>query len=349
MRIVLAACLCTCVLALVETSFAAASSLSQLSGLSTSLESVAALSPPFSPSERSYSQSVPFAASHVNFTATAAQASNVALWATWNAGPEFQLTSGVATAPLALLSSASFNELQIVVVSAEPNATYIVDILRSLIQSSNANLIGMAWRSGNGDAPAALDALVSSMTPANFSSQVFEYAITLAPSVATLRFVPTIDAQASMTYTTNEIAVADGTVEAQSAAQSLRTGQLSEQISVADTKRIRLNTIVTAEDGTTTRTYRFTLTRFEDAAATGAQGLAGGSSSGLAAQATSSTGDHLAAATQRCARPLRIGQSRRQRSAVQRGGWRGTGLSVIVPCVVRSGALLVAVTLSLLW
>lgn len=306
MRPVLVACICACAFAAIQP-ILAATSLSQLSGISTSLESVAALAPAFAASETSYTQSVPFASSEVTFTVTAAQPSNVALWATWNAGPEFQLTSGVATAPLPLLSSTSFNELLIVIVSAEPNATYIVDILRSLIQSTNANLIGLEWRTANGDVPAAMDQLISAMAPANFSSQVFEYAVTLASAVSTLRFSPTIDALATLAYTTNEIAIADGTVEAQSAPRSLRTGESSDQLSVADTKRLRLNAVVTAEDGTTTRTYRFTMTRLDDAQATGPQGLEGGSS-GLGSHATSSsTGDHLAAATEQFSRPVMIG------------------------------------------
>lgn len=288
----------------------AATSLSQLAGLSTSLESVAALSPAFSASTLSYTQSVPFASSEVIFTATAAQAASVSLWARWNAGSEFALTSGAPTAPLPLLGNASFNEMQIVIVSAEPNATYIVGILRSLIQSSNANLIGLQWRAANGDVPAAQDQLISSMTPANFSSQVFEYTLTLSPTVTALRFSPTLDALASLSYTTNEIDLADGTVEAQSAARTLRTGDSSEQLLVAPSKRLRLNTLVTAEDGTTTRLYRFTLTQFEDAqsSSTGSQQLEEGSS-GLGSHSTSSsTGDHLGAADDRFAHSSITGQ-----------------------------------------
>ena len=75
-----------------------------LSSLSSSLTEThnAPLVPAFSPAETSYAQNVPNGAQEVVFRAVAEEPANSQLWAKWNAGEEFQVQSGVDTAPLRL-------------------------------------------------------------------------------------------------------------------------------------------------------------------------------------------------------------------------------------------------------
>ena len=176
-------------------------------------------------------------------------------------------------------SAQSFNELQLVVVSSDPNNTYIVDITRSLIVSNNANLISLQWRSDSG-AVVDQSAIVSSSVPANFSSRVFDYALTLCSGLSTLRFAASMDALATLWYTTTRVQIGPPAVDLapSSAPQSLSSGQLSAVLSVGFQQRLRVQTLVLAEDQLTNKSYTFTLTRFEDAAL-GAGGSSSSSSS----------------------------------------------------------------------
>jgi hypothetical protein len=109
--------------------------------------------------------------------------------------------------------------------------TYTTTVTRAAAASTDANLSGLTFSSG-------------ALTPA-FASGTIAYTQSVANSVASITVTPTVN-QANATVTVNGTAVATG----------VASGSINLSVG-ANT----ITTVVTAQDGTTTKTYTTTVTR----------------------------------------------------------------------------------------
>lgn len=193
-----------------------------LSGLSLSNGT---LSPSFAAGTMSYTASVPYATSSVAITPDVSDATATV---TINGATA---TPGVATIPMPL--SVGDNTFT-TIVTAQDNATrrtYTVTVTRAQPPSTNANLSGLSLSSGT-------------LAPA-FASGTTSYTASVPHATTSLTLTPTVG-DAKATVTVNGAAGASG---APSGAIALAVG--------ANT----VTTVVTAEDGATTKTYTVTVTR----------------------------------------------------------------------------------------
>ncbi len=187
--------------------------------------SAGSLSPAFVSGTVAYTASVPNGTSSLTLTPTATDAA--ASIVVNGSG----VASGAASAALAL--AVGLNTLTVVVSSSDGSttSTYTVAVTRAAAVSNLATLASMALSTGT-------------LAPA-FSSDVTSYSVALPNAVSALSLTLTATSSAA-TVRLNGAVVASG---ASSGAQALAVG--------ANT----LSVVVTAQDGTTTRTYTLIATR----------------------------------------------------------------------------------------
>ena len=188
--------------------------------------SAGALSPAFSASTESYTVSVPFSISSVTLTPTKNQAGATITVDT------VAVASGTASAA-AILVAGTPNQISIVVTAQDGSTTktYTVTVTRAT-PSTDATLSALALSSGR-------------LAP-NFSASTTTYTASISSSIASITVTPTVN-QAGATITVDGATVASG---AASSAVALTAG-VAKAIVV----------VVTAENGSTTQTYRITATR----------------------------------------------------------------------------------------
>jgi hypothetical protein len=194
--------------------------------LSSLVPSVGALSPGFSSATTSYSMNVGNSVSSIQFTATAADAS-ATIKVNGNA-----VSSGQPSGSISL--DVGVNTVNVVVTAedAATTRTYTVMVTRAA-PSTNANL-------------SSLVPSVGALSP-GFNSATTSYSINVGNSVSSIQFTATA-ADASATIEVN------GT--------SLPSGQQSGPITLIVGANA-VNVRVTAQDGTTTKTYSVTVNRAE--------------------------------------------------------------------------------------
>lgn len=193
-----------------------------LSGLSLSNGT---LSPSFAAGTMSYTASVPYATSSVAITPDVSDATATV---TINGATA---TPGVATIPMPL---AVGDNTFTTIVTAQDNATtktYTVTITRAQPPSTNANLTGLSLSAGT-------------LAPA-FDADETSYAVSVPHATTSLAVTPTLD-DPNATVTVNG---ATGVSGNPSGAIALAVGTNT------------VTTVVTAEDGTTTKTYTVTVIR----------------------------------------------------------------------------------------
>lgn len=150
-------------------------------------------------------------------------------------------------------TSASFTELSLILVeSGESNVTYVIDVIRSTIVSSNANLIGLTFEPTSNQ-PSTTQ-VVASQSPTTFSSQVYRYRVYIAKSLTEFSFKPVIDSTATIIATYRRVAPTAGTP----VSVVVSNNALSPAISIGS-EQLQLDLEVTAQDGTTDKTYVFIL------------------------------------------------------------------------------------------
>jgi len=189
-----------------------------------------ALTPAFTPGTTSYTKSVPNGVASVTLTPTTADTSATV---TVNGGP---VVSGTASAAIAL--NTGDNPIAIVVTAQSGDTkTYMLTVTRAL--SANANLSILKTSSG-------------AVSPA-FSTNTTDYTRAVGNAVTSITITPTA-ADANASITVNGLFV--------------KSGNASESINlnVGDNT---IPTVVTAQDGSTQKTYTIVATR-----ATGQLGLA---------------------------------------------------------------------------
>jgi hypothetical protein len=183
------------------------------------------LSPAFADTTLAYTASVPNAVSSITLLPTAAQGDATI---TVNGSP---VASGAVSPPIAL--AVGSNTVTIVLTAADgvSTRTYTVDVTRAAPASNNANLAGLALSSGT---------LAPAFAPATTS-----YAASVPFSVSSITVTPTA-AEANATIQVNGVPVASGNASAPIALGVGASG---------------ITTVVTAQDGTTTRIYTVIVTR----------------------------------------------------------------------------------------
>ncbi len=193
-----------------------------LSGLTYSS---GALTPAFASGTINYTQSVANSVSSITVTPTVNDA-NATVTVNGSA-----VASGVASGNINL--SVGANTI-ITVVTAQDGSTtktYTTTVTRAAAASTDANLSGLTYSSG-------------ALTPA-FASGTINYTQSVANSVSSITVTPAVN-QANATVTVNGTAVATGAA----------SGNINLNVG-ANT----ITTVVTAQDGSTTKTYTTTVTR----------------------------------------------------------------------------------------
>jgi len=254
-----------------------------------------ALDPAFAPGTFVYDARVPFRTQSVRFrlglndtllaATTTSGGTAPQVKAKWNEGNEFEVTLGQDTQELKLDNPSGLHSLEVNVspvpagwgaADGTDSVTYFVSVSRALLESHNAALISLAWVEEDGSGADEQGDLLADMAPqATFSSQVFGYAVRLAPGLNTVRFEATVDAQASVAYrTTRTVVGPPETSDAPSELVQLAPGSSgssssgasarSEPIVVSPGTRQRVDVFVVAEDGYTARNYSFVLGAHED-------------------------------------------------------------------------------------
>jgi len=183
------------------------------------------LSPVFAGGTISYTASVANPVSSVTLTPTAADASAAIKV---NGTP---VTSGTATAPIALTEGGQ-TVITTVVTSQDGTAakTYTLTVTRA--PSGNATLSNLQLNNGT-------------LTPV-FATGTVNYSASVANNLSTITITPTIT-DANATIKVNGTSVTSGTA--------------SGAIALAEGAQTVITTVVTAQDGATTKTYTVTVTR----------------------------------------------------------------------------------------
>lgn len=204
----------------------------RISGVPTSTDatlsaltlSSGALSPTFASGTIAYTQSVPNSVSTITVTPTVNDA-NATVTVNGTA-----VATGVASGNINLNVGANTITT---VVTAQNGTTksYTTTVTREAASSTDANLSGLAYSSG-------------ALTPA-FASGTIAYTHSVPNSVSSITVMPTVS-QANATVTVNGAAVASG----------VASGNINLNVG-ANT----ITTVVTAQDGSTTKTYTTTVTR----------------------------------------------------------------------------------------
>jgi len=241
-----------------------------LVSLTSSLSSTQTpISPTFDSYTFDYTQTVASTATSITVRAvlnsTAADA-GANITAVWNSDAPVLLQSGQDSQAFTL---ASLNFLSLTVRQASAaDVTYILTVTRPSIVSRNANLLGLTLLTFAGATPSSQTDLISSISPSTFSSQQFGYAVQLASGVTGLRFVATVDAQATLHYTTTRTALSPLQTFAPTASQGLISGSQSGAISVFAGQQQRIDIRVIAQDGVTARNYAYVVGNNADPAPT---------------------------------------------------------------------------------
>jgi len=191
--------------------------------LSNLKPSAGGLSPAFSASKTAYTTAVVNGAATITITpTTAVPTSTVKVDGT-------TVTSGTASAPIAL--NVGPNTITTVVTAQDGTTTRTYTLKVTRAASSNANL--SAFKISNG-----------TLTPA-FATGTITYTASVVNGVASMTVIPTA-ADVTATITVDGTAVTSGSA---SGAIALAVGSNT------------ITTVVTAQDGTTTKTYTLTVTR----------------------------------------------------------------------------------------
>ena len=198
--------------------------------LSNLSASAAALVPTFAASTTSYSFSVPFATTSTTITPTADTPGAIV---TVNG---VAVAGGAASAPIAL--NAGSNTITTVVTAADGITTKTYTITINRLSSNNANLSALSLSSGT-------------LSPA-FAGGTTSYTASVSNATTSLTVTPTV-ADSTATVTVNGVAVISGSA---SGAIALNVGNNT------------FTALVTAQDGTTTKTYTVTVSRAASSNAT---------------------------------------------------------------------------------
>jgi len=277
-----------------------------------------ALVPPFAPGTFVYDAQVPFRTQGVVFrlalndTLLATADPQPKVMAKWNEGDEFEVTPGEDTEELKLDNPSGLHSLELRVsplpagwgaADGSDTKSYFVSVSRALLESHNAALISLTWLDNDGNDNDEGDVLAEMNPQASFSSQVFGYAVRLASGVQQVRFMATVDSQATLAYRTTRtnlgppastdapsdlVQMTPGSSGSSSSGASAR----SELLQVSPGTQQRVDVFVVAEDGFTARNYSFVLGAHEGAlpAVPSGEGL-GEYVIGGGNQGDSSTGD----------------------------------------------------------
>lgn len=197
--------------------------LSTDSSLSSLTTSSGNWSSAFSSNTLAYSIDVPNATSSISLTAI----SNYGA-ATISIGSN-SITSGSAYGPISLNTGANTITIRVTAEDTAVTSDYVLTITRA--KSVVSSLSNLTPSSG-------------SLSP-NFGSATYSYSMTVGYAISSIKFTPTLTSSVS-SVTVAGAAVTSGQ---QSSSQSLSVGSNS------------IDVVVTAEDGTTTRTYTVTITR----------------------------------------------------------------------------------------
>ncbi|ACM21690.1 cytochrome c, 20 heme-binding sites [Geotalea daltonii FRC-32] len=193
--------------------------------LSNLVLSSGTLSPAFSSATTSYTASVANSVSSITVTPTEADTTATT---TVNGTA---VNSGTASGPIALSVGANTITTVVTAQDGTTTKTYTVVVTRAAAASTNANLSNLVLSSGT-------------LSPA-FASGTISYTASVANPVASITVTPTVE-DATATVKVNGTTVASGTA---SAPIALVVGSNT------------ITTVVTAQDGTTTKTYTVTVTR----------------------------------------------------------------------------------------
>lgn len=182
-----------------------------------------ALSPAFNSAKIDYSMSVGNAVSAITFRPTVAEiGATVAI-------NGINVTSGSVSAPIPL--AAGPNEIKVVVTATNGTTTKTYTVIVTRAGAADANLASFTMSGGT-------------LSPA-FSNNVLSYSSTVPNSVTSITFTPTAS-QPNAVIKVNGVTIASGTA---SAAFNLNVGPNE------------INTVVTAQDGSTIKIYKTTVTR----------------------------------------------------------------------------------------
>jgi spore germination protein GerM len=193
------------------------------------------LSPAFSSATTSYTTSVANAVSSITVTPTAAQA-NATIAVRINGGSYASVTSGSPSGALALNVGGNAVDVRVTAQDGTTIKTYSVTVTRAAPLSSNADLSNLALSAG-------------SLNPA-FSSTTTTYTASVANAVSSITVTPTAaQTNATIAVRINGSSYANVTSGSASGALALNVG--------GNTVDVR----VTAQDGTTIKTYSVTVTR----------------------------------------------------------------------------------------
>ena len=191
------------------------------------------LSPAFSSTTTSYSASVPNTTTDITVTPTRDQP-NATIEVRVNGGAYAVVTSGTQSGVLNLNVGANPVEIRVTAQDGTTIKTYTVSVTRA--PSSNANLAALILSSGT-------------LSPA-FSSSVTSYSAVVANATAGIRVTPTREqADAILRVRVNGGAYSTVTSGTQSGVLNLNPGGNTVDV------------LVTAQDGTTTKTYTIEVTR----------------------------------------------------------------------------------------
>ena len=203
------------------TSFVSAQSNSDLSSL---VPSAGTLDPVFDSATITYTATVPFATTSITVTPTVAEAGATV---TVNATP---VASGVASDPIALSVGPNVITTEVKSQDLSTTKTYTITVTRTAA-STNADLSGLVPSAGT------LDPV--------FDSGTISYTATVPFATSSMTVTPTkADANATITVNGNPVA----------------SGSPSGAIALSVGANV-ITTEVTAEDGSTTKTYTLTVTR----------------------------------------------------------------------------------------
>jgi hypothetical protein len=188
---------------------------------------------------------------------------------------------------------AAFSELVITLVTPfESNVTYIVDVLRIRVVGRNANLLGFTFQATSQQQAEGVTRLVDSMQPANFSAQVMLYSVQLAVGIDEFRFTSLVDSTASLLVTTRILLADSSSTPPLSSLVVIpvRSGEVSPVIRMSGVAQLQVEFNITAEDGTTHKTYTFIVRRYTESTGMSSSTAIAQPSSGSSTGAVSSTG-----------------------------------------------------------
>lgn len=193
------------------------------------------LSPTFAIGTTNYTASVAAAVSSITVTPTKANP-DATIQVRVNGGAFVDVTSGTASGDLALNVGANPVEVKVTGLGGTPTKTYTVTVTRSSPPSSNADLSSLTLSAGT-------------LAP-SFASAATSYTASVPNATASMTVTPTkADANAAIQVRVNAGAYANVNSGSASAGLALNVGTNSIDVKV------------TAQDGTTIKTYTVTVTR----------------------------------------------------------------------------------------